>query len=131
MLFSYKAIDQNNASREGTVEAANTDVAISTVQKRGYDVVSIEPVEDKKNILDLEITWFQGISNKEIVIMSRQLATLFEAQVSALRVFRLLGAEAENPQLQNVMNGVAMNCRLVALSHAPYQIIPKCFRRFM
>ena len=39
--------------------------------------------------------------------MSRQIATLFEAQVSALRVFRLLGAEVENPQLQKVMNGVA------------------------
>ena len=107
MLFNYKAIDQNNASREGTVEAANTDAAISTVQKRGYTVVAIEPVEQKKNLLDIEITWFQGISNKDIVIMSRQLATLFEAQVSALRIFRLLGAEAENPQLQSVMNSIA------------------------
>ena len=107
MLFSYKAIDQNNASREGTVEAANVDAAISTVQKRGYTVVSIEPIDTNQNLLNLEITWFQTISNKELVILSRQIATLFQAQVSALRIFRLLGAEAENPQIQRVMNAIA------------------------
>jgi type II secretory pathway component PulF len=47
MLFKYKAIDQHNASREGTVEAANTEAAILTVQKRGYTVISIDAFEEK------------------------------------------------------------------------------------
>ena len=107
MLFSYKAIDQTNASREGTVEATNIDAAIATVQKRGYTVISIDPIEEKKSLLNFEITWFQSISNKDVVILSRQLATLFDAQVSALRIFRLLAAESENPQLRNVLNDIA------------------------
>lgn len=107
MLFSYKAIDQNNVKREGTVEAGNIDAAIVTVQKRGYTVVSIDPVEEKQQLFNLEITWLQRISNKEVVILSRQLATLFDAQVSALRIFRLLGTEAENPQMQKVLNDIA------------------------
>lgn len=106
MLFSYKAIDQNNVKREGTVEASNIDAAISTVQKLSYTVISIDPVEEKNNIFKFEIKWFQRISNKEVVILSRQLATLFDAQVSALRVFRLLGAEAENPQMRSVLNDI-------------------------
>ena len=105
MIFSYKAIDQDNASREGTVEAANIDAAISTVQKRGYTVISIDPLEEKTAIYNLEIDWFQRVSNKDIVILSRQLATLFDAQVSALRIFRLLGSESENPLLQKVLRG--------------------------
>ena len=107
MLFAYKAIDQQNTSREGTVEATNIDAAISTVQKRGYTVLSIDPIEEKKSLINFEITWFQSISNKEIVILSRQLATLFDAQVSALRIFRLLAAEADNPQMRNVINDIA------------------------
>lgn len=107
MLFSYKAIDQQNASREGTVEASNIDAAIATVQKRGYTVISIDPIEEEKSLFNIEIDWFQHISNKEMVIVSRQIATLFEARVSALRIFRLLAAEAENKQLRNVLNGVA------------------------
>lgn len=107
MLFSYKAIDQQNTPREGTVEATNVDAAIATVQKRGYTVISINPMEEKKSLWNIEIEWFQRITNKEVVIVSRQIATLFEARVSALRIFRLLAAEAENPQLRTVLNGVA------------------------
>lgn len=103
MLFNYKAIDQHNASREGVVEAANVDAAIARVQKEGYTVISIDSVDEKKNVLDIEFEWFQRISHKDIVIFSRQIATLFEAQVSALRIFRLLASEAENPQMQRVL----------------------------
>jgi type II secretory pathway component PulF len=107
MLFSYKAIDQNNVSREGTVEATNIDAAISTVQKRGYTVISIDPTEEKSAFYNIEIDWFQSVSNKEVVILSRQLSTLFDAQVSALRIFRLIGAESENPQLGKILNNIA------------------------
>jgi len=107
MIFAYKAIDKNNTSREGTVEATNVDAAIATVQKRGYTVISIDFVEENKNFLDIELHWFERISNKEMVIFSRQIATLFEAQVSALRIFRLLAAESENKLMREVLNKVA------------------------
>lgn len=106
MLFSYKAIDNNNATREGTVEASSIEAAISTVQKRGYTITSIDPVETEKPFYAIEIEWFQRITNKEVVILSRQIATLFEAQVSELRIFRLLADESENPQMQRVLNAI-------------------------
>jgi len=103
MLFTYKATDKNNTIREGTVDASTVAAAMQTVEQRGYKVISVEPLNEKKSILDFEITWFQRVSNKEIVILSRQIATLFDAQVSALRVFRLLASEAENPMLRKVL----------------------------
>lgn len=106
MLFKYKAIDQHNASREGTVEAVNVESAITTVQKRGYTIISIDPIEEKTSFYNININWFQSISNKDIVILSRQIATLFEAQVSALRIFRLLASESENPQLRVVLTTI-------------------------
>lgn len=106
MLFNYKAIDQHNASREGTVEASNIDAAIVTVQKRGYTVVAIDPVEEKNSILNIQFDWFNSVSNKDIVILSRQMATLFEAQVSALRIFRLLATESESKQLQSILTTI-------------------------
>ena len=107
MLFSYKAIDQSGTPREGTVEAQNTESAIETVQGRGYTVIGVEPLNEKNALFDIDITWFERVSNKEVVILSRQIATLFEAQVSALRVFRLLSAEAENPKMQRILNEVS------------------------
>ena len=107
MLFKFKAIDEHNASRDGTVDAANVDAAISTVQKRGYTVISIDAIQEESSFLNLEINWFQSVSNKDVVILSRQIATLFEAQVSALRIFRLLSAESENPQLRVILSDIA------------------------
>lgn len=109
MLFNYVAIDTTNIQREGTVEAATIDAAISAVQKRGYTVVSIDPADQGgglAQLMNFKLEIFGSVSNKEIVIMSRQIATLFQAHVSPLRIFRLLSAEVENPQLQTVMNTI-------------------------
>lgn len=107
MLFSYKIVDAEKISREGTIDAGTVDAAINSLQRRGYTVTSVEPLLEKTSILGMEFTFFERISNKEIVIFSRQIATLFEAQVSALRVFRLLAAEEENKLLQRILNEVA------------------------
>lgn len=107
MLFSYKATDANGVVREGTVDAGTMEAAIRTVEQRGYKVISVAPLNEKPSILNFEITWFQRVSNKEVVILSRQIATLFEAQVSALRVFRLLASEAENPVVQRMLTSIA------------------------
>ncbi len=109
MLFNYVAVDNTNIQREGTVEAVTIDAAITAIQKRGYTVVSIDPVESGrglKELLNIDFQLFNSVSNKEIVILSRQIATLFQAHVSPLRIFRLLSAEIENPQLKTAMNQI-------------------------
>jgi len=106
MLFSYHALDKDGHERAGTVEALSVDVAVSTLQRRGLIVSSIEPIT-KKSLLNIEIGLFKRVSNKEIVILSRQIATLFEAQVSALRIFRLLAAEVDNKYLAEIMTQIA------------------------
>lgn len=106
MLFNYHALDQDGHEREGTVEALSLDVAVSTLQRRGLIISSIEPA-NQKSPLSIEISIFNKVSNKEVVILSRQIATLFEAQVSALRIFRLLAAEVDNKNLAEVLTQVA------------------------
>lgn len=109
MLFNYKAIDSANIQREGTVEAPSIDAAISAVQKRGYTLVSIDEAGGDAGVLgmlNIEFNFLQSVSNKDVVILSRQIATLFQAQVSPLRIFRLLSAEVENPQLKLAMNQI-------------------------
>ncbi|MBA3788906.1 type II secretion system F family protein [Patescibacteria group bacterium] len=106
MLFSYHALDKDGHEREGTIEALTMDVAVSTLQRRNLIVSSIAPM-DKGGMLSMDIGIFKRVSNKDIVILSRQIATLFEAQVSALRVFRLLAAEVDNRYLSEIMTQVA------------------------
>jgi type IV pilus assembly protein PilC len=106
MLFSYHALDKDGHERAGTVEALSVDVAVATLQRRGLIVSQIEPAA-KKSVLDMEISIFKRVSNKDVVILSRQIATLFEAQVSALRIFRLLASEVDNKYLAEILTQVA------------------------
>lgn len=106
-LFVYKAIDKDGQEKSGTVEAVNVDVAIGSLQRRGFIISAINEAEQKGGLLNKNFTFLERVSNKEIVILSRQLATLFSAQVSALRIFRLLGAESENPKLGRKLNDIA------------------------
>lgn len=107
MLFSYHALDKDGHEKAGTIEALSMDVAVATLQRRELIVSSIEPMGAKSSLDVLNTFLAPRISNKDVVILSRQIATLFEAQVSALRIFRLLASEVENKSLAEVMTQVA------------------------
>jgi type IV pilus assembly protein PilC len=106
MLFTYHALDKDGHEREGTIEALSMDIAVSTLQRRELIVSSIQPAASK-SIFSADIGLFNHVTNKEVVILSRQIATLFEAQVSALRVFRLLASEVDNKFLGQILQQVA------------------------
>ncbi len=98
MLFNYKALDAQGQEIGGSIEAVNTDIAIASVQRRGLVITSISEAT-KEGGLHRRLKIFDRVSNKDIVILSRQIATLFTAQVSALCVFHLLAGETENKVL--------------------------------
>ncbi len=105
MLFSYSAIDKDGHERSGTIEAPSQEIAVGALQRRELIISSIKSSE-KSSFLEMDLPFFNKVSNKDVVILSRQIATLFEAQVSALRVFRLLAAEVDNKQLGTVLSTV-------------------------
>ncbi len=105
MLFTYRAIDQDGHEREGTIEAPSQEIAVSALQRRSLIISAIASAENR-SLLNFDLSFFGRVSNKDIVIFSRQVATLFEAQVSALRAFRLLAAEVDNKQLATVLSTV-------------------------
>lgn len=106
MLFNYTAIDNTGHDTSGSIDAINEDVAISSLQRRGLVIASIVSSEEK-SFLKSDIAFFDRVKNKEIVILSRQISTLFESQISALRVFKLLGAESDNKMLSKALSEVA------------------------
>ncbi len=100
MFFLYKAINKNGEREEGEIEAFSVDSAISSLQNRGLAISKINPKDESDGDILKKIPFFNKVSNKEIVMLSRQMATLFESQVSALRIFKLISSEAENPTLK-------------------------------
>src|SRR3989344_788426 len=104
MLFKYKAIDSEGINKEGEIDAPNRDMAISGLQRRELVVISIK--DEGENRSFFSFSFFEKVSNKDIVVLSRQIATLFEAQVSALKAFTMLSANIENKLLSRKLTQV-------------------------
>lgn len=130
MLFKYKAINQSGAETEGSVEAINIDIAISSLQRRGFVISSIKPSDEAGSLFGKEITLFERVKVKDVVILSRQIATLFTAQVSALRIFKLLSAEAENRALRKKLTEVAEDIQAGSTISLAMSKHPKVFSSF-
>ncbi len=110
MLFHYKVITDQGVSQEGEIDAVTAELAISSLQSRGLFVISVVPATGAKTgVLAKSIPLFTRVRAADIVIMSRQVATLFEAQVSAVKVFNLLADGTENPVLANALTSISQD----------------------
>ncbi len=106
--FKYEALDSTGKPTGGTVSAATQDAAITTLQRKGLTITAISGGAQTGIMGQLQgITLFGGVKSRDLVLLSRQIATLFEAQVSALRVFRLLAEQAEKPVLRAALTEIS------------------------
>ena len=96
MLFIYKAVTKEGIETSGGIDAQNQDSAVNALQRSGLVVVSVRSA-DSRNLFEIDINIFNRVSTKEMSIISRQIATLLDAHVPALKTFRLIATEAENP----------------------------------
>ena len=104
MLFKYKAIDDEGMNKEGEIDAPNRDIAISGLQRRGLVIISIKDEAQKKSIFS--VSFFEKVKTKDIVILSRQISTLFESQISALKAFTILAGNTENKLLSKKLTAI-------------------------
>ena len=98
MLFNYQALENSGKRASGSIEAVSLDVAVGALQRRGLIISEIDPAEQESWLS--KIKFGSGVSHKDVVMLARQMATLFEAQVSALKIFTLLSLEVENQSLK-------------------------------
>lgn len=105
MIFHYKAKTQAGNPEESNIEAPNVDLAINSLQRHGLVILDIRSL-DEVGFMNRVFT-LRRVKSKDIVFLSRQVATLFEAKVSALASFKLLASESESPHLRQVLTAVS------------------------
>ncbi|MEK7627687.1 MAG: type II secretion system F family protein [Patescibacteria group bacterium] len=102
MNFNYKARTPDGILQSGTVEAASQDAAVSILQRHGLIIVSLDS-KRRESFFSREIAFLGGVKNKDIVIFSRQLAILFEAQVPVVESFRVLIKQTEKAFFKKIL----------------------------
>ncbi|OGF91103.1 hypothetical protein A3H65_01380 [Candidatus Giovannonibacteria bacterium RIFCSPLOWO2_02_FULL_45_14] len=105
-VFDYQARTPQGEAKSGTVEAPNLELAVTALQRRSLIIISLSPAGAggkpwyKKNIT----SFGRGsVKLKDIVILSRQMATLFAARVPVIDSLRVLSAETTRPKLKETL----------------------------
>ncbi len=105
MEFSYQARDSQGTMRTGTVEAGNIASATEILHSHGLIIIKVFPVT-KLSIFE-KINFFDRISPKELVMFSRQLATLINAKVPIVMALKILQDQVNSRKLRTIVGEIA------------------------
>ncbi|MFH1128649.1 MAG: type II secretion system F family protein [Candidatus Omnitrophota bacterium] len=94
--FSYTAKDKSGRNLNGTMDAACDVDVIEALHKQNLVVVSIEPIKTKAG----KRTKTGKVKLDDIVIFSRQLATMIDAGISLVQCLGILSEQIESPGLK-------------------------------
>jgi type IV pilus assembly protein PilC len=106
--FKYTARNSAGKTVEGTIEAPMQRAALEKLRSQRVNVVSVSEVKSGASVNILEkIPFLQpGVKSKDLVIFSRQLATLVSAGVPIVQGLNILIEQIQSPTFQKIINAV-------------------------
>ena len=102
--FAFKALDFAGAPTKGEVEAEDKQAVAQQLRGKGLIVLDIEE-NVPKNAADV-FSRFKRISSDELVIATRQFATMVSSGMSLLRALYVIEEQTENDKLKDVFVAV-------------------------
>lgn len=88
--FEYRARTQTGEIRSGFIETSSQEAAVEFLQQQNLIVMSVKE-QSRPPFLQMKIGG--GVKQKDVVVFSRQLATLFEAQIPVVEALKTLMGE--------------------------------------
>ena len=105
-IFEYKAINEENKTIAGLVEAPTEALAAGMLEEKGMKILSM--AEKKSGLMGSKMSFsFGGVKAKDVVVFSRQFAVLIESNVALVQSLQLLIGQTKNPKLRSVVAEVA------------------------
>jgi type IV pilus assembly protein PilC len=98
MKFKYKVFNKDGQVIESVMDSSSKDDLIAKLQGEGNIIVSVDeaPLEFSSTFLE-KLT--ERITEKDVVMASKQLSTLIGGGIQALRSFRLMASESSSKAL--------------------------------
>ena len=134
--FEYRAKNLDGQTVHGEVMAATSSEALQLLRRQDVLVTGLQEKAERVFNLSGHLTswsprWnWRGVSNKELVVFTHQLATLIRAGVPLLECLDILSSEAENPALQQVVKHIREDVEGGALLAHALKRNPTVFNEF-
>jgi len=103
--FVYRAWDRAGRLETGVVEADTSRVAAASLQARGYLVTSLVAQEQVVGAAR-QVQRFFRINRRDLVLFTRQLATMISAGLPIVNALAVLEEQATNRRFRGIVNAV-------------------------
>jgi type IV pilus assembly protein PilC len=105
-LYTYRALDKQGEIVQDKLEGSGEMAVAHELRQQGLLVIDVkEQSVAQKDIL----APFKGIRLADLVVFSRQLATMINAGLPIVRALYILSEQTENPKLKDVVVAVRKN----------------------
>ncbi len=103
--YQYNAIDQTGRPHNGSLEAETHEVVRTRLAEQRLYIVNITEVKASAGVGEFFKGWAKAKS-KDVVVFSRQFATMIDAGLSVLRCLDILQRQTKDPVLREALAGV-------------------------
>ncbi|MEK7464332.1 MAG: type II secretion system F family protein, partial [Patescibacteria group bacterium] len=104
--FGYKARTKDGELQVGSIEASAREAALSILLEHGLFVLSIEPVVEDR-WYDHVLSFFKRVKSNDLMIFTRQFATLLASQVPLSDSLRNLYNQTSHPVLKETISEIS------------------------
>ena len=100
-IYIYKGVDISGRPVDGSIEAESKEQALKTLSSRNIKVSEIK-FDWKK----LELSFGEKITEEDLVIITRQLATMVDAGLPIVRALDIVGTQSNKKKIRKMFNDI-------------------------
>ena len=109
-IFNYKARDKSGEVLSGSLEAVNEDALISNLKENGLLILEVRKLKDEKSTgLNRNISLFDRIRARDLVVFTRQFSTLISSGMSLIESLVVLESQTASEKFQKIISQVRMD----------------------
>jgi len=101
--YAYNVRTRQGKHLSGVLEAENREAVIQSLLAQNYSVLSLKEATTSSKEINLS---FGGVKTKDLVLITRQLATMIAAGLSIIRCFNILELQASNAKLKAALREI-------------------------
>lgn len=129
MEFTYQVKAQDGVVSNGLIEASDENAAVAELHKRGFVVLSLASTEKGAFGTDI-MRYFNRPKTRDVVVFTRQLSTLIEADVPLAEGIRTLSNQSDNPIFSKIIADISDKLEGGSSLSAAFAEHPKLFSQF-
>jgi len=103
--FAWEGRTRAGEVRKGTMEAEAEPEVANRLRSQG---ITLSKAKKKGKDLDIKLPfgWGQGVPEKDLVVFTRQFATMIDAGLPIVQCLQILGAQSDSKPFRKVIGGI-------------------------